>query len=213
MNRLDSNPPSFAFSPASVSDLQPARRLIVLVPEAVADAALAAQKIWELADALGSRVMFIGLSKDAAREPAVRRQLVTFSALVGGGNISVESKIEFGNNWLNVVKPEWREGDVIVCFTEQHAGLARKPLNQVLESNLNAPVYALVGFHQEENHPLSRWVSSAMAWAGSIVLILVFFWLQSWLIQFQKDWVYSALLYISLMAEGGSIWIWNSLFE
>ncbi|MBI5824378.1 MAG: hypothetical protein HZB18_10150 [Chloroflexi bacterium] len=212
MNKLDVSPPALTMSSASFSNLQPARRLMVLVPASEVDSALTARKIWELANALESRVQLLGLSKDAAHEPGLRRQIVTLSAMVGGDTISIESKIEIGNDWLSVVKSEWREGDVIVCFAEQRTGLARRPLSQILESNLNATVYVLASLHQQEERPRSSWLFNAMAWAGSIGIILGFFWLQSKLIQFPKDWAYSALLYISLFAEAGSIWAWNSLF-
>ena len=82
MNKLDVSPPTLTVSPASFSDLQPVRRLIVLVPESEVDSALTARKIWELANALESRVQFLGLSKDAEHEPTVRRQLVALSAMV-----------------------------------------------------------------------------------------------------------------------------------
>lgn len=213
MNKTEFSLPMFALSPASKPDHQPARRLIVLVPEAVTDTALAAQKIWELADALESRIQLLGLSKDAEHEPGIRRQLVTLSAMLEGGNIPVESKIEFGSNWLNVVKPERREGDVIVCFAEQRSGIARKPLSQILESNLNAEIYILAGFQPKEILQLPGWVSSTLTWAGSIAIIFVFFWLQSRLIQPSQNWTHTAMLYISLIVESGSIWAWNNLFE
>lgn len=212
MNKLDVSPPTFTVFPASFSELQPVRRLIVIVPESEVDSALAVRKIWELANALESRVQFLGLSKDAEHEPTVRRQLVALSAMVESDKISVESKIEIGNDWLNAVKSEWHEGDVIVCYAEQRSGLTRRPLSQILESNLNATVYVLGGFHQEV-HMRSSWIFNTFAWAGSIGIILGFLWLQSKLGQFSTDWAYSTLLYISLFAEAGSIWAWNNLFE
>ena len=212
MNKLDVSPPTMTVSPASFSDLQPVRRLIVLVPESEVDSALTARKIWELANALESRVQFLGLSKDAEHEPTVHRQLVALSAMVESDKISVESKIEIGNDWLNAVKSEWHEGDVIVCYAEQRSGLTRRPLSQILESNLNATVYVLGGFHQEVQ-VRSSWIFNTFAWAGSIGIILGFLWLQSKLGQFSTDWAYSTLLYISLFAEAGSIWAWNNLFE
>ncbi len=212
MNKLDVSPPTFTVFPASFSELQPVRRLIVIVPESEVDSALAVRKIWELANALESRVQFLGLSKDAEHEPSVRRQVVTLSAMVGDENIPVESKIEIGNDWLNAVKSEWHEGDVIVCYAEHRSGLTRRPLSQILESNLNATVYVLGGFHQEV-HMRASWIFDTLAWAGSIAIILGFFWLQSKLGQFSTDWAYSTLLYISLFAEAGSIWAWNNLFE
>jgi hypothetical protein len=211
MNNSDVSFPALAVSPASPPSIWPARRLIVLVPESEADTVFTARKIWELANALDSRIQFLGLSKDAAREPGIRRQLVTLSAMVEDGNISVESKIEIGNDWLSVVKSEWSEGDVIVCFTEQRSGIVRRPLSQILESNLNATVYVLASIHQQKERPHS-WMFNAMTWAGSIGIILGFFWMQSKLLQSPTDWAHTTLLYISIFAEAGSIWAWNSLF-
>ncbi|MBI5842750.1 MAG: hypothetical protein HZB19_21880 [Chloroflexi bacterium] len=211
MNKLDSIPPTLSLSPASHFDRGPARRLIVLVPESEADTANAARKIWELANALGSRVQFLGLSKDAASEPSLRRQMVTLSAMVGDGNVLVESKIEFGRDWLDMVKANWREGDVIACFAEQRAGLARRPLSQILESNLNATVYVLSGLCPPERSRSNR-AFAAMAWTGSIGIILGFFWLQLKLTQLPQDWAHTSFLYLSILVEVGLIWMWNSLF-
>jgi hypothetical protein len=197
---------------ASISHLEPARYLRVLVPGSEVDTAIVARKIWELANALESRVQFIGLCKEASYEPAFRRQLATLSAMVGNHRIPVESKIASGSNWLNAVKSEWRTGDVVACFAEQDSGFAHIPVNQILESNLNTTVYVLSGLYQEEKWLCSSWVSNAMAWAGSIGLILGFFWLQLKLTQMPWDWAHTSLLYISIFLEAGIIWFWNSLF-
>lgn len=206
MNKLD-------VDSASSLDLGPAaRRLIILIPESEADTAHTARKIWELANALESRVQFIGLSKDAAHEPGIRRQLINLSAMVEDKNISVESKVEIGNNWLNVVKPEWHEGDMIACFAGQRSGFTHKPLNQILESNLNATVYVFDDPSRRGKRQPSTWMMDAMAWVGSIGIILGFFWLQSGLIHSPADWTHTLLFYISLFVEAGSIWVWNIIF-
>ena len=207
MNTFDVIQPS-----ASPLDLQPARRLIVLVPETDTDSAVVARKIWELANALESRVQFLGLSKDAANESALRRQLVTLSAMVRDENIQVDSKIESGVNWLSVVKSEFREGDMIVCFEEQRSGITRRPLSQLLQTNLSVTVYVINGTlpHREDNRP--RWLTNLIAWGGSLGIIAGFFWLQIKL-GASSGAVADALLYISLFVEAGSIWAWNILFE
>jgi hypothetical protein len=213
MNKLDVKPPAIAISPASFLDLQPAARLIVLVPEFEADSAIVARKIRDVAKALESRIQLIGLSKDASHEPSVRRRLVTLSALVEDQTIFVESKVEFGNSWLNAVLPHWHQGDVIVCFAEQHSGFGSKPVHQILQANLNATVYVLSGVQMQKEHSRPVWLSNTMAWAGSIGLILGFFWLQARLIQPAQNGIQSALLYGSLIVEAGSIWAWNNLFN
>jgi len=199
MNKLDVNSPVFTLAPEAE------RQLIVLVPDSDADMSSVARKIWELANALGGRVQFLGLCKDEAREPSLRRQMVALSSMVGG-----ESKIEFGGDWLNLVNSHWREGDVIVCFEGQQAGLVKRPLSQILESNLNAAVYVLP--ETQAARPRPNWIFSALGWAGSIAIVALFFWGQSKLIHTQDDWAHTTLLYFSLFIEAGSLWVWNSLF-
>ena len=213
MKKLDVIPPAFAVAPASLSDLQPAPRLIVLVPELEADAAILARKIRDVAKALESRVQLLGLSKDAAHEPSVRRRLVTLSAMVEDSTIFVESKVEVGSNWLNAIQPHWHPGDVIVCFAEQRSRFGNKPLHQILQSSLNATVYVLSGVQIQKEYSRLNWLSNALAWAGSIGLILGFFWLQANLIQLTQNGIQTILLYGSLIVEAGSIWVWNNLFS
>jgi hypothetical protein len=208
MNKLDANSPVFTLSPSSYSE--PGHRLIVLVPESEADTSGVARKVWELANALGSRVQFLGLCKDEAREPSLRRQIIAMSTMVGGSGVSVESKIEFGSNWLGFVKSNLDKGDVVACFAEHRAGFANRPLSQILESNLNATIYVLPEFQME--YPHSSWISSALSWAGSLALIALFFWGQAKLVDMPQDWAHTSLLYLSIFIEVGLIWLWNSLF-
>jgi hypothetical protein len=133
--------------------------------------------------------------------------------MIKDDRVAVESKIESGNNWLNMVKSNWSEGDVIVCSAEQQLGFTQKPLSQILESNFNATVYVLAGIQQQENRQYSNWILNTIMWAGSIGIIFGFCWLQSKITQLSKDWAYSALLYISLFIEVGMLWMWNSLFN
>lgn len=214
MNKLDTNPAALTFAPSPSPSPRSgaAHRLIVLIPESKADTAHTAQKIWELANAIEGEVQFLGLSKDAAHEPGLRRQIATLSAMVGDKNIPVVSKIELGNNWLSLVRSEWHEGDVIVCFTQQSAGLTQRPLNQILESSLHATVYVFAGTVVEErSHP--SWVYEVVTWMGSIGIILGFFWLQAKLVQSSQNTAYVILLYISIFVEAVSIWIWNNILD
>jgi hypothetical protein len=133
------------------------------------------------------------------------------SAMVADGNGSVDSKIEFGRNWLGVVKSNWHTGDVIVCFAEQHTGLMKKPLSQILEANLNATVYVLSGLYPL-NPSRPKWLPGAMTWAGSIGIIAGFFWLDVKIAQMPQDWAHTSLLYLSLLVEVGLIWVWNTFF-
>jgi len=209
-NNLDVNSSVFAVSPPAYSASEVGRRLLVLVPESDADVSSVARKIWELANALGSRVQFLGLCKDESREPTLKRQIIAMSSMVSGGSISVESKIEFGNNWLDFVKSHWNKGDVVACFAEHRTGFANRPLSQILEANLNATVYVLPEFQLE--HPRPAWISSALSWTGSLFIIALFFWGQARLTQLPQDWAHTSLLYLSIFIEVGLVWLWSSLY-
>lgn len=211
MNTLDNNPTVLTLPSASFPNLRPVNRLIVLVPESLADPVWAARKIWELAKSLDGSVQLVGLCKDLVQEPSLRRQLVFLSVMLSDGFVSVESKVEYGNNWLKVVKSNWHGGDVIVCFDGQHTGLTHRPLGQLIESNLKLNVYVLNGGDQVRTaHP--NWLSSAIAWAGSLSILAAFFWMQAQIIEIPQVWAQNALMYLSIPIEVGLIWGWNTLF-
>jgi hypothetical protein len=213
MNKLDTKlQNSSSISPVFHQDIESIHRLVVLVPDADLDYAVATRRVWELANELGACVQFIGLYKDAARESSLRRQLVTMTAMVQDGNTSAKAKIEFGNNWVNVVKSNWQAGDMIVCFAEQHAGLLYRPLSQILRSNLEVPIYILSGLYPQSQSRFNV-LSLIALWAGFISIIAGSFLLQIRLVSLQRDWAQTILLILSVLAEFWLIWVWNNLFS
>ena len=211
MNRLDTKPASLTYPIASEANDMPVRRLIVLV-SADSNYTAATRRVWELARAMSARVLFLGLSKDAAQEPSLRRGLVTLAALVQDVNVCAEAKVEIGTNWVDVVKRDCQPGDMIVCFAEHRAGLLHKPLSQILESKLDAPVYILSGLYPQSPSP-SNWLSQIAAWAGSIGIIAGTFLLQIRIGSMPRDGAQTALLILSVIAEAWLIGVWNSLFN
>ena len=213
MNRLDSRPaaPAFAVLPDSV-DPGPARRLLVLMPDPEADSVNAARRVWELAASLQGRVHLLGLCHDEVQEASLRRRMVTLGAMVSSESLPVESKVEFSRDWLDAVRKNWREGDIVVCFAGQPAGLGRRSLGELLESTLKSTVYVLDGVYPVEP-PRPQWMSSLLGWGGSLGLITGFLWLQVGLAHLPKDWAHTGPMYLSVLIEVGAVWGWNSLFS
>src|SRR6266498_752640 len=176
MTHIDSIPPSLTSFTASLSLLEPAQRLIVLVPDLEWDYIPAIHRIWELANFQSARVMFISLCKDPKQELSLRRALVILSAMVQDGKITVEMNVEIGMNWVDVVKRNYEMGDTVVCFAEQRVGLLHKPLSQILESNLIIPVYVVSGVYLPK--PKSNRLAEVTVWLGSIGMIAGFGLLQ-----------------------------------
>lgn len=195
----------------SHTDLGPVRRLIVLVP-ADSDHDTATHRVWELANASEARVQFLGLCKDVAQEPGLRRRLATVASLLQDGKITAEAKVEIGTNWVDIVKRNYQTGDVIVCSAEQRTGLLNRPLSQILQSSLNTPIYILSD-QQPQNLPRSNWFPQVMAWAGSIGIIIASTFLQIQITILPQDWAQTTLLILSVIGEAWLIWGWNSLLD
>ena len=212
MIKLDSNLPPLTIFPASHLDPGPGQRLIVLISGIESDYTPIMPRVWELAYALKCRVLFLGLCGDVLEEPGLRRDLVTMAALIQDGWVSAEAKTEIGNNWLRVVKSNWREGDLIVCFAGQRAGLIQKPLGQILESRLNAKVYFLSG-PDAPVHRTAGWLSTLALWGGFAVTAIGFFFLQVNIDSALRGWTHTVMLVLTVLVEFWLIWVWNSLFS
>ena len=208
MSKLDSIAPPVTVSP--FREMDTGRRLIVLVSDAESDYTPAVPRICELANALGSRVQFLGLCRDAAEEPSLRRQLVTLSALAQSGNVPAEVRIAFGTDWVTAIKSDLRDSDMVACFSEQYAGHSHRPLGQILQSNLDAPVTILAGLTPQERSS-THWFKQTLVWTGSLGIILGFSLLQIHIQPGTNDWVQKTLLFISILFEGSLLLAWNSL--
>src|SRR5688572_8848450 len=106
---------------ASLPDLKPGRRLIVLVPTFDFNPAILANRVWELAKSTSSSILLLGLVNEAESESKVRRDLATLSAMLNDSQIFTETEISFRKDWLDAVKSNLRLGDLVVCSAEQRA--------------------------------------------------------------------------------------------
>lgn len=210
MNKLYPIPISLTVSHAYLPGLEPKRRLIVLAPDLRSDYVPVLRRIWELAHAQHTQILFLGLCKDVTNEPGLHRQLVAMSAMIRDDKISAEARIEIGTNWVDVVKRNSQTGDMIVCFDEQRVGLLHRPLSQILESNLGFPVYILSGLYPQKSP--SNWLSQVIVWSGCIGLIIGFYILQVKIVQLSKDWFQNVLLIFSVILEFWLIRVWDNLF-
>jgi hypothetical protein len=208
--KLDTSPVSLQYPAGTNFDLVSARRLIVLVPRE-GDYTALARRIWELADAVGSQVVLLGLCAEEAQESSLRRQLVTMSAMIQHGKVYAEVQIEMGSNWVNAVRCHLQQGDMIVCFAEQRAGLLHRTLSQILETNLGAPVYILSDL-SSQTRAGANLLSGMTAWVGFLGIIAGAFLLQIRIVSTSAGWAQASLLIASIFAEFGLILVWNRQF-
>lgn len=188
---------------ASQLDSEPVRRFIVPVINPEADLTTVAQRVWELANATGARVQFLGLCSDAMHEPGFRRVLATTSAMVNYGNVSAESEIVMGRDWVKSMRSRLREGDTVICQGEQHM--------ELLHTDLGVPVH-FIPERKPTKTSNTNWLTRTAAWLGSIAIIVFFFFIQVEIDHFAKGWV-TVLQLLSVAGEFWLVWLWNSLLE
>ena len=211
MTKIDIIPASLTSASSSLLGTERADRLIVLIPDMGSDYIPAIGKIWELAVAQQASVLLLSLYKDGRQELGLRRGLVTMCAMLQDGRVPAEVRTEMGTNWVDFVNRHYQTGDLIVCFAEQRAGLLHKPLSQILQSNLNIPIYIISGRHLPK--PKSKLLSQTMAWAGFLGIMIGFFVLQINIVQVSKGGLQSILLILSIIPEFWLIWVLNSWLQ
>lgn len=217
MNKLNVHTPSFTNLPAVDSDvsihmidLERSHRLIVLIPPD-SDCTSVTRRICKLAGETNSGIQLLGLCKNPDQELALRRELVTVAALMRDAKVFVDMKVEVGTDWLNMVKHNYQDGDMLVCIAEQPVGIRRRPLSQILESNLQAPIYFLSKTNSSQSE--SNVLSQLITWSGFIGIMIGFFILQIKISQLPDDWFQTLLSILVLIPELGLILLWNALFS
>jgi hypothetical protein len=193
--------PPIAIYNASQPDPEPARRFVVPVTNPEADLTAVSKRVWELANASGSRVQFVGLCSDAARELEFRRLLATITAMVNYGSVSADSEIVMGKDWVKGIQSRVGKGDTLVCWAEPHRGL--------LHLDPGVPVYFIPEVKTRRVRQ-SNWLTRASAWIGSIAIIVVFFFIQVQTSRLINGWT-TILQLLSVAGEFSFIWLWNSL--
>lgn len=214
MQKLD-HLPVRVFPPLEVHDesaTQTSRRLVALVSNSEMDAPLVARRILEIAEAFRCPILFLGLCSDQTQESSLRRQLVTLSAMIRDEALAFETRIEFGKDWMNLIRSNSQEGDVFVCFSRQMAGLRGSMYHALLHSGFASTVYVLDDATPAKPER-AAWLSSALAWIGSILIILAFLWLQVNALPLPNHAAGMLALMVSLPVELWLILVWNSLFE
>ena len=225
MNRSDPPQTASLIRLPSAIDIHPAAtaRLVVVILDTGEEAALAG-RILTLAHSNALYVLLLGVCSNPAKTAELRRKLVTIAAFIrdqsryemtnskeSAQSLSVEIGVVEGKGWITQTKELLRSTDWLACYSEQAIGAGDKSLSDVLSSNFNAPLYVFSGL--SASHPRRNKIfSQAASWLGSIASIAGFSLLQIRIVGILQGWAQTVLLLLTIFAETGLIWIWNSLF-
>lgn len=191
--------------------LMNARRLVVLVPDQQVDDAALAKRVWSLAVSRRLSVTYLGLARDVDAEMRLRRELSLLLALTRDDRFTVETKPVARRTWLQALRAEIRPGDVVVCVASHQIarwGRAPQSVVHVIEASGLYPVLELrdvsIAVPERPSQLQLMWQ------AVPLVIIGGFFQIQVLIAQAARDWPRTALLCISVGAEVGLIWMWES---
>lgn len=184
------------------------RRLVVPIQNPEADPAAITQRLWKLAKAHSAAVKLVGLCQDTTQESYMRRTTVTMATMLNYANVTTDIEIVPGKDWVNAVKSSCRAGDMVVCWNDGPTGLLRKPFSQLLQSELDVPIYVLSGA-DSLSKSRSNWMSQIAAWIGFAVIILSFLALQIKIYQLVSQWTITFEL-LSTAVEFWLISVWNN---
>jgi hypothetical protein len=193
-------------------DVVAARRLIVLIPNLDVDEVALAHEIWNLAFPRGLAVLLLGLCPNPDDEPGARRRLVTVAALIREPRVSVETQLDFGRNWIPILKNFLEMGDIVICPAGQRIGIFGEPLDLSL-AKLGTPIITLPGLYPPTRKLIPRFILESVFWVVSGAVLFIFFWFQSRILRISEEWAKDILLSLSVLIELGVIWVWNNLSQ
>jgi hypothetical protein len=188
-----------------------ARRLIVLVPEYEVYHALLARRIWTMALAGRSEVLYVALVRDADEEAHARRGLALLASLTRDDRLRVATNLAFEAQWLKGLRPLYQPGDEIVCLAEmsvKRLGRSTLPLSEQLRVALGAPVHALDGISVKQS-AARREVWPMIRNAVPFAILAGFLKFQMWATtQLVNGAAGNVMLAMSVVVEFSLIWLW-----
>lgn len=211
MLKLEKKPQPTDVSYLPRPELESSHKLFVLVPSTEVDTTMLIRRVWELANAGAFHIKFIGLYSDAGTELAMRRALVTMSSMMNYGSVTSDLEVINDKSWVDNLKSYINQGDLVVYWDTQTAGSLRSPLSQLLQTDLNVPLYIVRGGSTPQA-ARSAWSSQVVAWIGFIAIMLGFFFLQTKIYQLANSWA-TTLALLSVTVEFWLIWVWHKWFN
>ncbi|HEY3342924.1 MAG TPA: hypothetical protein VGK81_12935, partial [Anaerolineae bacterium] len=192
-------------------------RLIVLVPDQGADGNELARQVWQLAAPCELPVLFVcALGAEGCRESAVRLRMATMAALIRDEHVNVSTQIVPHASWVTAVRHLWQPGNLVLCCAEQKVqtlASGKRPLWQVLEFALEAPVFVLAGLYTEppQLHKSASGVNLQLNhWAMLAAIITAFLVVDAMIAQQVADLSQLTLLLVAGLVELGVIAVWGA---
>lgn len=189
-------------------------RLIVLLPDCLANHASLAHQVYGMAHRDQRQVIYLTLVDNEADIPLVGCHLETLKTLTATNSLSVQSTFTATKHWLRTIQNLYCPGDEVVCQKEQvvRNGLfGTLPIGDYLQSKLDIPVTYISGYYHPDKQQLYQWLRELIAWVGFLAILAFFTWFEVQLNPITSEFAEKALLSILVVIEISLIWIWNTV--
>lgn len=187
-------------------------RLIVLIPDSLADNTELARKIHHIADQECLSVLYLVLVNDADKMLDVSRSIATMKAVTSASSLIVESKLIEPGNLLQTLQMRTYPGDMIARLDEPTVAsgyFQMVPASEFLASDGKAPVSLYSNGSQQSQDQSQSWFYPLLSLLGFFVIIVAFTWLEMSLNLSSQGGLQKLLLIILFVIELGALFAWN----
>ncbi len=198
----------------SQSECGNSKRLIVFVPEGIANETEFAYKVHWIAIREKRDVLYLSLVDDPDQVLPISRSMATMKAITSGSWLTVNSKLVETRQWFAVLKELYRPGDLIVCHEEQTVNvrfLKAIPVNTFLQQSLHAPVLTVTGFYHPQHLQRKWWLHEVLNLIGILMIMWLFTGLEVQIEGAARGAAQMVLEMLAVSIEVGSILIWNRI--
>lgn len=196
------------------NELDSSPSLIVILPESLAGNTSLAHNIYWLAEQESRNVLYFTLVEDEQHRLQISRRLATMKALTANTRIRTSSKIVPVNNAMRILPQIIQNGDRVVCPPELSVktGFLRQiPINTYLQEKLHLAVMPIPGFYKPLRVQTQHWLHILAFWAGCLLLMVLFTYLEIEIDQQLQGVIRSILFYLSLGLEFSALLAWNHI--
>lgn len=191
----------------------PAPRLVVIIPEDLADSIDLAKRIYGMAQAGRYEVVYLALLSHPENLLALERSLAALRAITSADGIPVSSHIAPSTAWEKPLRELVRPGDALVCTAEQRVarGLTNsEPIQAVLERSFQSTVIVISGYYRPAVFRAKRLLLNLVLWAGFAAIVAGFTLLEIQLDQAVHGAARTVILLMLVSIEIGAVYAWNN---
>jgi hypothetical protein len=194
-------------------NLSGSNRLIVLLPDCLANNTELARKVYWLALHDQCELIYLTLVDDEADIALVGCHMETMKNMTASSTLPVHCTITLSAHWLQALQEVYRPGDRVICQSEQvvrNGWFGTLPVSEYLRQKA-IPVSTISGIYHPVQQQVHQWLRELLTWVGFMLIILFFTWFEVQIDPVLPGWTGKLFLTIAVVFEISLLWVWNTV--